>query len=260
MTAPAEKPPVAIRPATTLLLLRDGAAGLEVLMVTRNVASEFASGALVFPGGRVDAADHEAVTHRCCREVAGVDAAGLALRVAGIRETFEEAAILLARPAGGNDLLSAGQMAAFAGQDFAAIVGGGAVELATDLLVPFAHWITPAGQPKRYDTHFYLAPMPPAQTAAHDGHEAVDTTWITPAEAIAGGETGRYTVVFATRLNLQKLGRSADMATALATARWEKIVTVAPEVLQGPNGRIMRIPIEAGYGVSEVDAQNIPRA
>ena len=147
-----------------------------------------------------------------------MDAAGLALRVAAIRETFEEAGILLARPAGGSALLTDAEMAAFEGQDFSAVVGGGAVELATDLLVPFAHWITPAGQPKRYDTHFFLAPMPPAQTAAHDGHEAVDTTWITPAAAISGGRRGVYTVVFATRLNLQKLGRSADVA-----GRWRRL-------------------------------------
>src|SRR5216684_4369640 len=88
------------RPAATVLLVRDGPSGLEVLMVTRNVASDFASGALVFPGGRVDAADGGASMLERCRAAPGIDAAALAFRVAGIRESFEEAHVLLARPRG----------------------------------------------------------------------------------------------------------------------------------------------------------------
>src|SRR5579875_1085894 len=99
MTGAAEITP---RPASTVLLLRDGPTGLEVLMVTRNVASDFASGALVFPGGRVDAADGEAAALSCCRAVAGADTEAMAFRVAALRETFEEAHVLLARPRGGD--------------------------------------------------------------------------------------------------------------------------------------------------------------
>src|SRR5690348_9965724 len=77
------------RPAATVLLVRDGRAGLEVLMVTRNVASDFASGALVFPGGRVDAADGAQAMLEHCRRVPGIDDAALAFRIAGIRESFE---------------------------------------------------------------------------------------------------------------------------------------------------------------------------
>src|SRR5216684_3267139 len=98
------------RPAATVLLVRDGPSGLEVLMVTRNVASDFASGALVFPGGRVDAADGGASMLERCRAAPGIDAAALAFRVAGIRESFEEAHVLLARPRGSERLLTAPEL------------------------------------------------------------------------------------------------------------------------------------------------------
>ena len=257
------------RPAATVLLVRDGAAGLEVLMVTRNVASDFASGALVFPGGRVDAADGAAVLREHCRRVPGIDDAALAFRVAGIRESFEEAHVLLARRTGSERLLSAAELAALEGSarttlgrapQFADLVAGGEIELATDLLLPFAHWITPVGPPKRFDTHFFLAPAPLDQLAAHDGHEAVDTLWIRPEAAIAEADAKRVTLVFATRMNLVKLGRSGDVAAALAAAKRDTIVTVCPEVAQTPDGTVLRIPIAAGYGLSEARADIAVRA
>ena len=257
---------VAARPAATVQIVRDGPAGIEVLMITRNVASEFASGALVFPGGRVDAADIAAVTHHHTHELSGADTAALALRVAGIRETYEEAHILLARRPGANALLSAvevgeleadleGRLGRPAG--FNDLTDSGKIELATDLLIPFAHWITPVGRPKRYDTHFFLIAAPADQVAAHDGHEAVDTLWIGPQDAIDGGDAGRFTVVFATRMNLIKLARSTTVVAAIARAQGEPVVTVLPVVTAGPNGRILRIPAQAGYGITEVSAEGI---
>lgn len=257
------------RPAATVLLLRDGGAGLEVLMVTRNVAADFASGALVFPGGRVDAADAEPETLARCREVAGVSERGLAFRVAAVRETFEEAHVLLARPRGGDRVLSAEQLASLErdigrrlgrGVEFADLVRSGELELATDLLVPFAHWITPVGPPKRFDTHFFLAPAPLDQVAAHDGREAVETVWIAPHHAIAESEARRVTLVFATRMNLVKLGRNVTTADALDAARVDTIVTVCPELVEAPEGRLLRIPAAAGYGITEMPANLTARA
>jgi 8-oxo-dGTP pyrophosphatase MutT (NUDIX family) len=257
------------RPAATVLLSRDGPDGLEVLMVTRNVASDFASGALVFPGGRVDAADGEAATLARCRAITGLDAAALAFRVAGIRESFEEAHVLLARRRGADRVLSAGELDALETElsarfgrapQFHDLVASGEIELATDLLVPFAHWITPVGPPKRFDTHFFVAPAPTDQVAAHDGREAVDTTWIAPRKAVAEADAKRITLVFATRMNLLKLGRSADLAAALAAARAAPIVTVSPEMVQSADGPMLRIPEAAGYGVTEVPANIAVRA
>jgi 8-oxo-dGTP pyrophosphatase MutT (NUDIX family) len=263
---PAE--PVPIRPAATILLMRD-APEFQVLMVKRHHQIDFASGALVFPGGRVDAADGAPSMLEHCRAVPGIDAAALAFRVAGIRESFEEAHVLLARPRGSERLLTAPELDALEAEARAKLgrdpllgdlVAGGEIELAADLLVPFAHWITPVGPPKRFDTHFFLAPAPADQHAAHDGREAVDTIWIAPQAAVAEADAKRVTLVFATRMNLLKLARSADVAAALAAARDGTIVTVCPEVAQSPAGTVLRIPLSAGYGVTEVRADITVRA
>jgi 8-oxo-dGTP pyrophosphatase MutT (NUDIX family) len=260
---------IVARPASTVLLARDGPIGLEVLMVTRHVASDFASGALVFPGGRVDAADGAAAALACCRPVGSVDAGAMAFRIAAVRETFEEAHVLLARPKGVDRLLTAGEVDALEqglsvrlgrAPHFADILAAGGIELATDLLVPYAHWITPVGPPKRFDTHFFLAPAPPDQVAAHDGREAVETIWISPQQAIAESEARRVTLVFATRMNLAKLGRSADVAAALAAARLDTVVTVCPELVETPAGKLLRIPAAAGYGITEMPANLTSRA
>jgi 8-oxo-dGTP pyrophosphatase MutT (NUDIX family) len=260
---------VVARPASTVLLARDGPTGLEVLMVTRHVASDFASGALVFPGGRVDAVDGGAAALGCCRPIGGVDAPAMAFRIAAVRETFEEAHVLLARPKGVDRLLTAGEVDALEqsltarlgrAPHFADIVAAGGIELATDLLVRFAHWITPVGPPKRFDTHFFLTPAPSDQIAAHDGREAVETIWISPQKAIAESEARRVTLVFATRMNLVKLGRSADVAAALAAARLDTVVTVCPELVETPEGKLLRIPATAGYGITEMPANLTSRA
>ncbi|HEV2548597.1 MAG TPA: NUDIX hydrolase [Stellaceae bacterium] len=257
------------RPASTVLLLRDGPSGLEVLMITRNVAADFASGALVFPGGRVDAADGEPAMLQCCSAVAGASGAAMALRVAAVRETFEEAHVLLARPKGSERLISARELDGLENEQravlgraphFADLVATGRIELATDLLVPFAHWITPVGPPKRFDTHFFSAAAPVDQVAAHDGREAVETVWISPERAIADSEAKRITLVFATRMNLAKLARSADVAAALTAARRETVVTVCPELVETPEGKILRIPAAAGYGITEMPAHLTTRA
>ncbi len=236
-------------------------------MVERNVASEFASGALVFPGGRVDDEDMSPDILKHCRLVPGDDDLATGLRVAGVRETWEEARMLLARPIGADHLLTAEELEALEARvaarigraaDFADLATSGEIELATDAMVRFSHWITPAGRPKRYDTHFFLAPMPTDQKPQGDGHETVHTIWISPDEALAGGQTKRFTVVFATRLNLGQLARDSTVATAMVRAATSNIVTVCPEMLKIDGRRILRLPLEAGYGGPDFDADDIP--
>ena len=255
------------RPASTILLLRDGPTGLEVLMVERNVASEFASGALVFPGGRVDEADMSPDLHQHCRRTPGEDPLTTGLRVAGVRETWEEARMLLARPIGTDHLITAEELEALETRiaarigrapDFTDLALSGEIELATDAMVRFSHWITPEGRPKRYDTHFFLAPMPTDQKPQGDGHETVHTIWLSPGDALAGGETKRFTVVFATRLNLGQLARDKTVAAAMARAATSNIVTVCPEMLKIDGRRILRLPLSAGYGGPDFDADDIP--
>jgi 8-oxo-dGTP pyrophosphatase MutT (NUDIX family) len=251
------------RPAATILLLRDGAEGLEVLMVVRHHAIDFAAGALVFPGGRLEDADFELTEHaRDWPGAEGLDHATLAFRIAAIRETFEECGVLLARPVGSGSLIDAAILSRLDDQHRAALNAGSigfdvvleseGLVPAPDLLVHFAHWITPVNQPKRYDTHFFLAEAPAEHLAVHDGREAVEAIWITPGRALAETEAGRYKLVFATAKNLEKLGRSHSVEQAMDAARAETVVTVQPQGtrLEGTR-RLLRIPVEAGYGGSE---------
>lgn len=258
--APAPVRPV---PAATLMLLRDGADGLEVLMTTRHGAAGFAADAMVFPGGKVNSGDRELARSRDAHS--GRDEATLIFRIAALRETFEECGLLLARTADAGSVLSREALAALlarrnGGSDFISMIPEERLELATDLLVPFAHWITPVDQPKRFDTRFFLAPAPGDQVAIPDGREAIDAVWITPAAALAGADAGRIKLVLATRMNLVKLGRARTMAAALEAARHDTIVTVEPQLAQTPEGPVLRIPAEAGYGLSQMPLKNIRRA
>ena len=256
------KPPMATqvpaRPAATVLLLRDGAEGIEVFMVVRHRAIEFAGGALVFPGGRVEPDD---------AALAGADALD-GFRIAGIRETFEECGVLLARPRGEAALVDATRLlgvealhrarVARGEQPLSAMLADEQLEPAIDGMVHFAHWVTPLSRSKRFDTQFFLAAAPPDQLAVHDGHESEDSVWITPARAIAEANAGQRRLVFPTRKNLEKLGRHATVAEALAAARQARVVTVTPEMVQTGQGWRLTIPAEAGYGGSVFEVLDAP--
>ena len=256
-TEPA-KPP---RPASTILLLRDSAAAkgeLEVFMMVRHYEIDFNSGALVFPGGSVDKGDQEIIARaELYSGGEGLDQASLSFRIAAIRETFEESGILLARPRGSNDLVDAkraGEIEAAhrtalceGKTTFQQVLSDSGMVLALDLLVPYAHWITPEGVPKRFDTWFFLAAAPPEQAGAHDGKESTDSIWLSPREALAGGESGRFKLPFPTTRNLIRLGKQPGAQAAIDDSRGRNIVTVMPVVTKTASGRQLRIPLEAGY-------------
>ena len=248
-----QKEAIAARLASTILILRDGADGLEVFMVVRHHEIDFASGALVFPGGSVEPGDRLiAADHTLCPPIESISDDLMALRVGAIRETFEECGLLLARPAGSHDLVGRDAMRLIDvdgdRSDFAGALERHRLAPAVDLLEPFAHWVTPLFMPKRFDTHFFLAAAPPDQLAAHDGHESVDSVWINPAKALEAAKAARYTIIFPTRLNLQMLAPARTVSEAFAQVRARTIVTVMPEPVKLPSGRGLRIPIEAGYG------------
>jgi 8-oxo-dGTP pyrophosphatase MutT (NUDIX family) len=249
------------RLSATVLLVRDGPRGLEVFMVERHHQIDFATGALVFPGGQVDAADADEALADRCTGGAALGHEARVLRVAAIRETFEESGVLLARRRGSAALVDAGTLrgiearhraALHAGQrTLAEIAAAEDLELACDLLVPFAHWITPVFMPKRFDTWFFLVAAPADQAALHDGHESVDSAWLTPAEAEAARSARRRTIIFPTLLNVRKLGRAKTVADAIANARSQPIVTVLPRVEQRGGTPTMVLPADAGYDVVE---------
>jgi 8-oxo-dGTP pyrophosphatase MutT (NUDIX family) len=252
------------RPAATVLLLRDGPGGIEVFMQVRHQDMKFASGALVFPGGRVDPEDHAlAANGDLSPATAGLDRLAGALRVAAIRETFEESGVLLARPRGEASLISGERLRDLAVtlHGFEQMLADAHLVLAADLLVHFAHWITPVYNPRRFDTHFFALAAPADQLAAHDGTESVESMWIAPREVVVGSEAGRFKLVFATLMNLKRLDRYATVAAALDAAARTNVVTVTPELVARGEGNVrqMRIPAEAGYG-GEVFTVDLPPA
>ena len=248
------------QPAATVMLLRDGHDGMEVFMIVRHQKSDVHAGALVFPGGRVDPEDYDlAVDAAAFPLQATVDTATAALRVAAIRETFEECGVLLARARGEEALVGAARLreieathraAMIRGErSFGAILAAENLVLAPETMAYFAHWITPERSAKRFDTHFFLATAPSDQIALHDGVEAVDSVWIGPGNALERAKSGIYQVRFPTQMNLQKLGRHPTPATAMDAARASRVVTVMTKQERAGNGvRVLRVPLEADYG------------
>jgi 8-oxo-dGTP pyrophosphatase MutT (NUDIX family) len=258
---------VAPRQASTVLLLRDSNAAsvdvnsrneIEVFMMVRHHQIEFNSGALVFPGGSVDKNDREiAADPSLYSGGEGLDADALGFRIAAIRETFEESGILLARPKGSTALVDAKLASEIAAAHraelnegkitFLKVLTDNGMLLALDELMPYAHWITPEGMPKRFDTWFFLAAAPPDQLGAHDGRESTDSIWVSPREALEGGDNGRFKLPFPTTRNLIRLGKQASVKDALQESKGRDIVTVMPVMTRLNGGRQLRIPKEAGY-------------
>jgi len=249
-------------PSSTILMIRAGEAPCEVLMVERHYQIDFASGALVFPGGKLAAEDHDPAW---AAHIDGADGfSDAAFRIGAVREAFEESGLLMARPRAqrgpgapliGPDVLAPllphREAVAQGRQSFLALIQAHDLTLALDLLTPFAHWVTPVGMPKRFDTWFYLAPTPETQIAACDGFEAVDAVWIAPQDALAAAAGGARKIIFPTRMNLEMLAQSADVDAAIAAARARTIVCVEPKIVREEGGGMaLLIPAEAGYSVT----------
>ncbi len=210
---------VPVREAATVAVVRDGDEGLEVFMVRRTVDAVFSPGAHVFPGGALDEADRSAGTEACCdglddvaaSALLGVTDGGLGYFVAAARECFEEAGLLLARSDGElvtdvdrytkhRDALNAGECV------LCDVCTSESLTLAVDLLMPFGHWITPIGPPRRFDTRFFVAPAPPSQNPSHDGRETTEGLWTRPADVLAAASAGTVELIEPTRYTLEALG------------------------------------------------------
>ncbi len=253
-------PPVP-RLSSTLLMLRAGTGAPEVLMVKRHYEIDFAAGALVFPGGKATEGDSDPGWDGSVDGDPG-DGVQRAAKIAAVREAFEEAGLLFARPEAargpGRPLVSADVAQRLAPcrepldrgeMSFLALLREHGLVLALDRLIHFGHWITPVIMPKRFDTHFYLAVAPEGQAAGHDGRETTDAVWLTAAAALAEEAAGRATVIFPTRMNLVKLAAAASLADAEERFSGAPVVTVLPQPGRSPDGQpCLYIPAEAGYG------------
>jgi len=232
---------LALRPAATLLLLRDGNSGPEAFLLQRTLSAAFLAGAHVFPGGALDRADGDARVLRRVTGISdaqasarlGVESGGLAYWVAAVRECFEESGILLAESEDGRapDAARTAALAQYrtplhAGElAFHEFLEQERLVLRGSALAYFGHWITAPGRARRFDTRFFLALAPPDQPGAHDGTELIDSVWLRPAEALEREASGAMQLVFATRNTLADLQRFARAQDAFEHARETEVET-----------------------------------
>lgn len=261
MTANPEtiKPP---RPSATVVVVRDGALGIEVLLLRRAERGDLNSGAWVFPGGLVDAADRAATPFCRGMEAADADARlglpahGLDYWAAAVRECFEEAGLLYAREADGAplapDAARTERLEAWRGplqrgeRSLAALCREEGLSLAADELVYFSHWVTPVGRPKRFDTRFFIARVPHGQVSSHDDGELVEQLWIAPAAALTRAEPLK--LMTPTHKTLEAIARFPNVDALLAWARLPRDVPlIQPQIGTGREGTRPVTPDEPAW-------------
>src|SRR4051812_19351320 len=251
--APAEP-----RQAATVLLLRDGEPGLEVYLLRRTKGMPFAGGMTAYPGGGGDPRDGDtevawfgpspaqwATAFGCDQRTARE------LVCAAVRETFEEAGVLLAGdPEGGrvvpdvsgDDWEDQRQALLSRELSLAELLAGRGLALRSDLLRPFAHWITPPVEPRRYDTKFFAAALPVGQEARHVSGEADEVSWLTPEAALHEMRAGTRPMLPPTIHTLGQLQPFADVAAALAGSPPEPLHPISPTFVTEPDGRWAVLP------------------
>jgi 8-oxo-dGTP pyrophosphatase MutT (NUDIX family) len=246
-----EAPP---RSASTVMLVRDGATGPEVFMLRRVSEMEFAPSMMVFPGGSVDPRDVEAALpwggpspgewgeRLGCSPA---DAQGFV--AAAVREVFEECGVLLASPS------ASGPLAMVDGPEWldirhglvdrrlslADVLRDKSLVLRSDLIVAKAHWLTPVFEPRRYDTWFFAALMPPFQVADGETTEADQADWVVPSELLREYAAGSALMLPPTVMCVEQVGESASAADFVVHS--EALPLVMPEVVSGPSGAAMEI-------------------
>jgi 8-oxo-dGTP pyrophosphatase MutT (NUDIX family) len=222
------------RPAATVTLVRDTPGGFEVLMVQRNFQSIFMPGMHVFPGGGVDRHDSSAEIAALCTGLddaqasrkLGISGGGLAYWVAAIRESFEEAGILLACNHKGelvtlDDTVRAERFHAYRRRvehgehPFSEMLKDEGLQLPLDQMTYFSHWITPAGAPRRYDTRFFVAAAPAAQQPLHDNRETINHLWVRPAEALERHKQKQFDMRTPTLHTLRLFAEHANVASLI---------------------------------------------
>jgi 8-oxo-dGTP pyrophosphatase MutT (NUDIX family) len=240
------------RQAATVLLLRDGVPGLEVYLQRRTRGMPFAGGMTAYPGGGVDPRDGDvdvawdgpapelwAAAFGCDERTARE------LVCAAVRETFEEAGVLLAGDEHGGvvpDVSSEdweAQRRALLSRELslAELLAGRGLAVRSDLLRPFAHWITPPAEPRRYDTKFFAAALPVGQEARHVSGEADEVSWLTPAAALAELHAGTRPMLPPTIHTLGQLQAFPDVAAALAGSPPEPLHPISPTFAETADGR-----------------------
>jgi 8-oxo-dGTP pyrophosphatase MutT (NUDIX family) len=258
--------------AATVVLVRDKVRGqgpLEVLLIERHLESDFAGGALVFPGGKVDDGDRHLDAARWTgrdpkgwRERLGTatDEEARGLLIAAVRETFEEVGVLFATDEEGEPItadhlrrpsyVEARRRLASRDEtwDWRSWLEDEALVLDLRQLEFWSWWVTPEGQHKRFDTRFFLGVLPPGQIAAHDEVEATSLGWWTPQEALEAADRDEVTIIFPTRRNLEALARFATADEARRAAHDDEVDTrrIQPTIVEIDGELHVQHPYEDG--------------
>jgi 8-oxo-dGTP pyrophosphatase MutT (NUDIX family) len=251
-------------PAATVMLLRDGEVGIEVLLLRRGSKAPFFGGTYVFPGGLVDNTDNADLMAPFCghlddaraSELLDVEHGGLAFWVAAIRECYEEAGIFLARQRHSTvpmDVLSIGpsELLRVAGRrpvtDIADVCSRYDLVLLAHWLHPVSHWVSPTTVTPRYDTWFFVAPAPQGQTAVHDPAEIADSRWIAPNAALQLADTDEMALTIPIRKNLELLRGYATTDAALEAMRRATPLTIVPRLHRVAGTVRVLLPGDVGY-------------
>ena len=261
-------PPVPV-PAATLILLREAAGCLQVHLLRRSRTSGFMPGSFVFPGGLVDAGDDdagfwlkrvdlaaEAIDDRL-GEPGGFDV--LPYAVAAVREAFEESQALLAhrRSAAGGDYAAACAFRAAHGSErgwFKRLVDSEGWVLNLSALLRWERWVTPLAMPRRFDTRFFIAVLPPGQHCRPDMHETTEGVWLTPQAALAANLAGAVPLTPPGLATLQELAPYATLAalqTAAAARAWSAGVMPRLIPIPGSPRAVILMPWDPQYGLAE---------
>lgn len=251
------------RDAATAVVVRETDAGLEVYCIKRSERSAFMGGAVVFPGGKVDPSDLDDAWPACTAglaprsEVLAEGPVARALAIAACRETFEEAGLLCARDAAGAPAgaasLSLVSEAIRNGASLRDAVRMAGLELALVDLVPFARWVTPTAESRRFDARFYVVRAPEGQVAACDGHEATHGFWACPADVLDRSDRGELWLAPPTLRTLELLAEVSTWSGALEVASQQSLLPVCPEVRQSLSGDVMlTLPGDPEHSTAEV--------
>ena len=247
--------------AATVIVLRDSDDGPEVFMVRRHGKSSFMANAWVYPGGRVDDADAqpEALSHIIgTPQPLGLasDTRQAGFYLAAIRETFEEAGILLARRRDDQDwidLEEAPQFAEYRTQlqgyerSLTAIADDEDLVFPVEQLRYFAHWVTPTFEPKRFDTYFFLARAPQRQNALHDAKETTDSFWIQPHDVLRRFEAGELYLAPPTERTLGRLCGFESVDEIFAAADDFEPPCIIPHLLTTDDSPVLLLPGDPEY-------------
>lgn len=257
--------------SATVILTRASSKGhYKILLMRRHRDQDFMGGAFVFPGGRLDEGDcdptlarhtagftpAEAKSRLQAADLPEIKAFGLFF--AALRETFEEAGVLLARDEAGKlidfaDGERAGRFAEYRLQlhedrlSLRQLAERERLNFALDLLVPYAHWITPEVESKRFSTRFFLAIQPAGQLPFHDTIEMTKSQWFTPAEAIEGQRQGRILLMPPTLKTVEELNEFQSLDDLFAAARSRRIRTILPEAFLTDDGFGVKLPHDPEY-------------